>query len=85
MRSLDLGGDESDLEAAFIALSFETGLEQFYGTLLERSGISEVRDLMEKLIRAEESHRWKLLCMLEPLDAGPAALPPTQIRHFARR
>ena len=67
-------GDESAIEAATIACRFETGLEQFYSTVLERSRIAEVRDLVEKLIRAEESHKQNLMRLIGSLGAEPEAL-----------
>ncbi len=66
-------GDESALEAATIACRFEAGLEQFYRAAFDRSRIAEVRDLLEKLLRAEESHKHNLLRLLESLGAGPEA------------
>jgi rhodanese-related sulfurtransferase/rubrerythrin len=67
-------GDESAIEAATIACRFETGIEQFYRAVFERSRIAEVRDLLEKLLRAEGSHKYKLLRLLESLGAEPEAL-----------
>ncbi len=69
-------GDESAIEAAVIACRFETGLEQFYSRALEASSIAEVRDLMEELIKAEESHKRNLLRLLESLGAPPGACGP---------
>jgi len=67
-------GDEAATEAATIACRFETGLEQFYRVALERSRIAEVRDLLEKLIKAEESHKQNLLRLLGSLGAEPGDL-----------
>ncbi len=66
-------GDESAIEAAEIAYTFEAGLEQFHRAASAGSRVPEVRDLLEKLIRAEESHRLKLLRLLESLGGGPGA------------
>ncbi|MGA2402627.1 MAG: rhodanese-like domain-containing protein [Syntrophobacteraceae bacterium] len=66
-------GDESAIEAAAIAYRFEAGLEQFHRAANAKSQIPEIRDLLEKLIRAEESHRRKLLRLLESLGSGPQA------------
>ena len=67
-------GDESAIEAAAIACRFETGLEQFYRAVFERSRLAEVRDLLEKLLRAEESHKQNLLRLLGSLGAEPEDL-----------
>jgi sulfur-carrier protein adenylyltransferase/sulfurtransferase len=66
-------GDESALEAASIACRFETGLEQFYRTAVDKSTIAVVRDLLEKLRRAEESHKRNLLRLIESLGGEPEA------------
>ena len=66
-------GDESAIEAAEIAYRFETGLEEFHRAASARSQVPEVRDLLEKLIGAEESHRLKLLRLLESLGGAPEA------------
>jgi rhodanese-related sulfurtransferase/rubrerythrin len=66
-------GDESSIEAAAIAYRFEAGLEQFHRAASARSQVPEVRDLLEKLIGAEESHKLKLLQLLESLGGGPEA------------
>ena len=66
-------GDESALEAATIACRFEAGQEQFYRAAFDRSRIAGVRDILEKLLRAEESHKHNLLRLLESLGAGPEA------------
>ena len=69
-------GDESAIEAASIAYRFETGLEQFYRRALEQSTIVEVRDLLEKLASAEESHKKSLVRLLDSLGPGPGASKP---------
>jgi sulfur-carrier protein adenylyltransferase/sulfurtransferase len=66
-------GDESPVEAAAIAYRFEVGIEQFHRAASARSQVPEVRDLLEKLMRAEESHRLKLLRLLESLGGGAEA------------
>ena len=53
-------GDETAVEAASIAYRLEAGLEQFHRTAFERSGNPEVRALLERLIKAEESHMLRL-------------------------
>ena len=66
-------GDESALEAATIACRFEAGLEQFYRAAIDRSTIAGVRDLLEKLLKAEQTHKHNLVRLLESLGAGPQA------------
>lgn len=66
-------GDESALEAATIACRFEAGLEQFYRAAVDRSRIAGVRNLLEKLVRAEESHKHNLLRLLQSLGGQPEA------------
>ncbi|MGA2026529.1 MAG: rhodanese-like domain-containing protein [Syntrophobacteraceae bacterium] len=66
-------GDESALEAATIACRFEAGLEQFYRAAFDRSTLAGVRDLLEKLLKAEQTHKHNLVRLLESLGAGPEA------------
>jgi len=71
-----LRGDESAIEAATIACRFETGLEQFYRAAFDGSRIAGVRDLLEKLLKAEEIHKHKLVRLLESLGAEPESPAP---------
>lgn len=64
-------GDETAAEAALLAYRFEDGLERFHMKAVERTGNLKVRALLNKLVKAEESHKRKLLDLLEQLGAGP--------------
>ncbi|MHC1726406.1 MAG: rhodanese-like domain-containing protein [Syntrophobacteraceae bacterium] len=64
-------GDETAEEAARIACRFESGLEQFHRVAFQRSENPEVRELLDKLIKAEESHLRKLEELLETLGSTP--------------
>ena len=66
-------GDEAAPEAATIACRFEAGLEQFYRAAFDRSRIAGVRNLLEKLLSAEEIHKHNLVRLLESLGAEPEA------------
>lgn len=62
-------GDESAEEGARIALGMESGLEQFHRKAFEKSDSPLVRGLLEKLVKAEESHIEKLRSLLEKLGS----------------
>jgi rhodanese-related sulfurtransferase/rubrerythrin len=64
-------GNETAVEAAGIAYRLEAGLEMFHRTAFERSGNPQVRALLERLIKAEESHMLRLRGLLESLGSGP--------------
>lgn len=64
-------GSESAEEAARIAYRMEKGLEQFHRAAMDRTGSAEVKSLLQKLARAEESHMHKLLELLQSLGSEP--------------
>lgn len=66
-------GNESAEDAARIAYRMENGLEQFHRAAMDRTGSVEVRNLLRKLVAAEESHKHKLLELLQSLGSGPEA------------
>lgn len=79
-------GDESAIEAALIAYKFETGLERFYREASGRSKTDEVRDLLEKLTAAEESHAGRLMRLLDSFGASdPSAESKAQVMEGGSR
>jgi sulfur-carrier protein adenylyltransferase/sulfurtransferase len=68
-------GDETAGEAALLAYRMEDGLERFHQLAMLRTENRELKSLLEKLVRAEESHKAHLLDLLRSLgaDADPAA------------
>jgi sulfur-carrier protein adenylyltransferase/sulfurtransferase len=64
-------GSESAEEAARVAYRMESGLEQFHRAALDKTGSLEVKGLLRKLVKAEESHMRKLLELLQSLGSEP--------------
>jgi rhodanese-related sulfurtransferase/rubrerythrin len=64
-------GSESAREAATIAYQMERGLEQFHRVARDRTGSMEVKNLLQKLVLAEESHSNKLLDLLKNMGCEP--------------
>ncbi len=69
-------GDETPVEAAKMAYLMENGLEQFHRSAREKTENREVKSLLLKLMKAEESHKARLLKLLETLGAEDMPAPP---------
>jgi rhodanese-related sulfurtransferase/rubrerythrin len=67
-------GDETPEEAAKMAYLMENGLEQFHRAARQKTGNEEVKALLLKLMKAEESHKDRLLRLMQTL--GVKDFPP---------
>lgn len=71
-----LRGDESPVEAARIAYRMEDGMERLHRAMMERTDLSELKELLSKLVKAEQAHKSKLTGLLEGRgDASALASP----------
>ena len=74
-------GDEAPREVIGIAYLMEEGLRRFHLEMRKRTVDPELRDLLSRLIQAEEGHKGALLKLLEEVtkedrEESPAVSPP---------
>jgi rhodanese-related sulfurtransferase/rubrerythrin len=63
-------GDEAPREVISIAYQMEEGLRRFHQEIQEKTVDPDLRDLLTRLIKAEESHKRNLLALLETVMKG---------------
>jgi len=63
-------GDESPREAIQLALLMERGLKTFHSTATENTDDPSLKQLLNSLVKAEESHERTLVDLLEQVDPG---------------
>jgi sulfur-carrier protein adenylyltransferase/sulfurtransferase len=63
-------GDEPPRKVISIAYQMEEGLQRFHEQIRARTVDADLRDLLSRLIKAEESHKGTLLRLLEEVTKG---------------
>jgi len=63
-------GDEAPQEVIGIAYQMEEGLRRFHQEIQEKTADPDLRDLLTRLIKAEETHKSNLLELLETVIKG---------------
>ncbi len=69
MGMMHFKGDETEKEIILLAYGMESGLEDFYVNLAERSEDGEVTEVLNKLSRIEETHQQKLFDLYQTLES----------------